>query len=150
MSTAENLILFVQYTLLGQESALFKMIKNKNDLKDETIRISLKNCAIYYLNSCYKSLILKNDQYITEIFKGMETHREICLLNIIAVIIQKYITDSKRENLNISSYDSYMGSVKLEVLRILDPTKEIIQRNLLHNCSSEDISKCNPDEPMFF
>ena len=75
-----------------------------HDLKLLQIKniISLLNQSLVnYLNIYYKSLILEDNKYIIDYFtemRNIHNHLEICLLNIILIIIQNIYNDFDRNN----------------------------------------------------
>lgn len=145
---------FIRGSMIGTESALFKVTSTQNlsleNLKLDVTKGTILMLSIQYLNICYKSLILKDDQYVVAKFKEMtdcKKHSEICLLNIFANIMKMIIEMSDRSNLDVNSYDKYMDSVKFNLDRILDSMP--FGKNLSHECNGIDISTCDPNDPMF-
>lgn len=155
---------FIRKTLLGQESAIYKLSSNenfnifsegmnvlKNKLNDDQIKIIFYSFIENYLNQCYRSLILKDDQYVCSSFGSMKkccNHSEVCLLNIIAFYLSEVMQKMDRKLLDISSYDSYMSSADQIISKML---KELnLETKLNHICTGIDISKCDPNKPMFY
>ncbi len=139
---------FCYNTIIGFESGIYKTHKylvKKLEIKS----IALGFIASYH-NGSYKSLILDNDPYIVEKYGEMHTistHSYICLLNITMLICKTIIQKMIREFLDDSSYDNYMQMVKLQIKMILNTIE--LEKMLCHNCTGEDIKKCNPNEDMF-
>ena len=151
------LLEFVDSTLLGQESALYKSCETslrqpRSILKSRVVLVILQHTLVDYLNACYKSLILNDDEYITKQFDAMTLshgHSAVCLLNILASMIFNTANTFDRSLLDISSYESYMkaASDQLSVIRLTHaPT---LQRSLSHTCSGMDIKSCDPNKPLF-
>jgi hypothetical protein len=150
---------FTKDTMKGQESAIYKTVSgnaniigiSKENLTNNNIKGIFSEFVSNYLNHCYKSLILKDDQYVLEKFsqmKSLHNHSEICLLNIIAALIANTHQQMDRSILDTKSYESYMLSVDSVLASILDNIK--LDDKLSHTCTGMDINKCDPDKPMFY
>ena len=154
-----KLIEFCTETIKGHESGFYKTVTNtsmlpltRDDLKTDKMYNIITLSAINYLNICYKSLILKNDPYVINKFKEMTdifTHSEVCLLNIICMLLMKVHTGLDRKNLDIASYEKYMKSLTVEIDLLTSPQYNMLLQNVNHVCTGEDITTCNPNEPMF-
>jgi hypothetical protein len=150
---------FAKETMKGQESALYKTLAvntnilgiSKENLTNNNIKGIFSEFISNYLNSCYKSLILKNDTYVLGKFsemKSLHNHSEICLLNIIATIIANTHQQMDRSILNTQNYETYMLSVDILLISILDNIN--LDDKISHTCTGMDISKCDPNKPMFY
>jgi hypothetical protein len=146
---------FTINTMIGQESGLYKSLSSdetrKKLLSTNGIKAVFPEFIINYLNGCYKSLILKDDKYVTEKFtemKSVHNHSEICLLNIIAFLISFVHNKIDRAKFNIESYDKYIISATEEITKILDEVD--LETKLNHQCNGMDIGKCDPNKPMFY
>jgi hypothetical protein len=144
-------------TITGHESGFYKLNQIKklpvaNIVGDEMI-ILIKNVTLFYLNDAYKSLILKSDPYILAKFDAMckiNNHSEICLLNIIALTIINIHADLDRSQFDITSYDTYMKSVRDQLAFRFESVLNVLTNSISHTCTGIDISTCDPNEPMFF
>ena len=149
---------FAKNTISGQESGLYKSlylhkieIENVDNIRSDVVKILLQYTIMDYLNGCYKSLILKNDDYVLTSFEKMKkekNHSDICLLNILFVIIRSAITDIDRHKFNDTSYDKFMYSMQREYEIFLNAID--YEKLLNHECSGEKIENCNPEEPLFY
>lgn len=158
MTFTEEFKTFCINTILGQESGLYKCLHIYNvempgidNIRSDRVKIVLQHALVDYLNSCYKSLILKNDEYVIESFekiKKTKNHSEICLLNIMFAVIRSAILEVDRHKFDDVSYDEFMYSVKKEYEIFFNSID--FDKILDHECSGQKIESCNPDEPMFF
>jgi hypothetical protein len=150
---------FARETMKGQESALYKTFAgntnilgiSKENLTNNNIKGIFSEFISNYLNVCYKSMILKDDPYVLEKFgkmKSLHNHSEICLLNIIAALIANTHQQMDRSVLDTQSYEAYMLSVNFLLISILDNIK--LDDKISHTCTGMDISKCDPNKPMFY
>jgi len=154
---AEEMISFMYNTIGGHESAFYKVLLTGKHFTKDTIkdRDFMKNyiimATINYLNSAYKSLILKNDSYISQCFQRMSVlnHSMICLLNILNCNILVIHGELDRSKLDTSSYDKYMASVSSQLREKCNNMKEILTNSLNHDCSGIDISTCDPTVDLF-
>lgn len=149
---------FAKNTIAGQESGLYKSlylhkikIANIDNIRCDTVKILLQYSIMDYLNACYKSLILKNDNYVISCFDKMKkekNHSEICLLNILFVVLRSAIIDVDRHKFNDTTYDNFMYSVQREYEIFLNTID--YEKLLNHECSGEKIENCNPNESLFY
>jgi hypothetical protein len=142
-------------TICGHESGFYKFFVMK-DLDLDALKGDMSNMIKFttanYLNSAYKSLIKKDDEYIIEKFGEMmqiNNHSAICLLNIISAVILDVHIDLDRKLLNTKSYQLYMGSLQQQLTTKSQHILDILVKNLSHSCTGTDISTCDPDKPMF-
>jgi hypothetical protein len=158
MSFTEEFKTFCINTICGQESGLYKSIylyKEKitdiDNIRSDTIKILLQHTLASYLNSCYKSLILKNDTYVIDSFnkiKKTKNHSEICLLNIMFVVVRSAILDVDRHKFSDVTYGNFMFSMKKEYEIYFNSLD--FDKLLDHECSGEKIENCDPNEKLFF
>jgi hypothetical protein len=143
---------FLINTISGQESGLFKMKHLLSvDIKDVKMKMLLQRTMMEYLNSAYRSLILKSDTYILNSFDAMKkekSHSDICLLNMQMQLILNAIMAINRTNFNVSSYEEYMQSMVDSYEKYFDTVD--FDKLLNHECNGIDISTCDPNEPLFF
>ena len=148
---------FCESTMLGHESGFYKACGSlipvpRDKLKTGMFLPLIRDATCSYLNNTYRSLIIKNDPYIIQKFGEMQSvnhHSAICLLNIIAMIIMNVHFNLDRENLDITSYDKYMESIKAQINDKLKEMNGKLTSTISHECHGVDISTCNPNEPMF-
>ena len=156
---AEVVMGFVRRTMKGQESGLYKVFAPRGMgpmLATPAATNMLLGAVVSYLNGCYKSLILQDDQYVIDSFAEMKAaslkgkHSEVCLLNIIMALIQNFHRLIDRTAYNISSYDAYMGSFEAEFNRVYDLVAAEVQGLFRHECHGNiDLSKEDPNAPLF-
>lgn len=117
------------------------------------VTLILNDGIVDYLNSCYRSLILCDSAYITYHFSKMKrcyNHSEICLLNIIALVIKAFHLTLDRRAYDISGdIDAYLSSFdrQFEILSL--PMIMIVSCTLSHKCVGKNIKECDPQIPMF-
>lgn len=150
--TLEDLIVdFCLKTVTGMESGFYKTFAKENTLilTTNVLQDTINDFLIRYLNQVYRSLIVHDDEYITEVFDRMKPfdHSFICILNIIAKLIQLLVQNMHRQLLHTESYNAYMASVKQQLYIIAYVFRS--EMNFSHECSGADITTCNPDTPMF-
>jgi hypothetical protein len=145
---------FIINTICREESDFFE-IQNEHNLQlDSNIKTDpvVQHISVNYFNKLYKSLILKDDDYIISVFNDMikiMPHSIICLLNILCRLKINTHIALKRQLLNINNYGNYSASVKVQSEMILDKKKYEIMENLSHQCNIKDIKDYDPLKPMF-
>ena len=142
-------------TMQGHESGMYKFLPTQDldDLLTPNMIFVIKDATLNYLNEAYKSLILKSDPYIQDKFDAMckvNGHSEICLLNIIAAFIMNIHISLDRSKFDISSYDTYMQSVMVQLNAKRETSLDTLSKSISHKCTGTDISTCDPNQPMFF
>lgn len=149
---------FCKNTIVGHESGLYKSIHqglmrlSPESLKDEAMIGPITLLTMNYMNSAYRSLILKNDKYIMTQFEEMQklhNHSAICLLNIIFFLLINLHSSLARSQFNLSSYDDYMQCVDIGLEKALFKYHKELINKLSHTCTGIDITTCNPNEDLF-
>jgi hypothetical protein len=147
---------FIVSTITGTESGFYKQFRQKkivDKLNDSTfMKVAIATAHVNYFNILYKSLILKNDEYVTKKFLSMHNimnHSYICLLNIIFKVCVDVHQIIPRSEMIVNCYENYMLIVKAMLDNINPFIIDMLKEMLSHNCNGTDISTCNPDEPMF-
>jgi len=153
------IINFVHNTLKGQESGMYKTVMSGHipnftlaDLSTPLPLVILRGAIIDYLNSCYKSLILKDSEYVSYHFKKMKksyNHSEICLLNIIALVIQNIHLAIDRSKFDVCHIETYLASFDAEFIKAVPPMLILLISTLSHECTGMNIAECDPNKPMF-
>lgn len=156
---ADLIINFAVETISGQMSGLYKAITsgmlqgvNKPALKSGVVSSVFSQTIPSYLNQCYRGLIRGDDRNVVAKFKEMTDlmkHSEICLLNMIAMLITELIGNIDLLQLDTDTLDAYMFSVRSQLVRAKNQYIDKLAQSLHHDCSGEDIKKCDPDVPMF-
>ena len=156
---ASLIVSFVHSTCLGQERRLYRTIRAKmfeglkvDDMKKDSFSPTLTGATADYMNGCYKSLIVGDDEYVTSKFKEMTDtcgHSEICLLNIVTQCILMVYDTIVRDMLDVSSLEAYENSWERQFSVISRVLSGPLSKTLSHECNGIDIKTCNPDEPMF-
>ena len=147
-----NIEEFLTNTVKGYYSAIYKFY-NKN--VNQNIIMCIQVFNVQYFNDAYKSLILRNDPYITNIFDQLHSyynHSYICLLNITFILTNIVLSKITIEDLDLTNYTQYMKSVSDSIEDILKSTnlREKFVHSISHVCDGIDIKKCNPNEDMFY
>lgn len=145
-------------TIAGQESGLYKsygtiLPLTRNFLKTTMIGSMFSGIIANYLNRCYRSLILDDDEYVTTKFNEMTSimnHSKICFLNIIAEVIKVLFENINRATLDISTYEKYMNCIMSQLNNSKDELIDTLSHSLSHECEGDDIKQHNPDKPMFY
>lgn len=151
MDLADLIVEFCLNTIKGMESGFYKTFAKKNTLilTTNVLQDTINGFIIDYLNRTYRSLIVDDDVYITDVFEKMKpyNHSFVCILNIIAQLIKVLVEKMHRPLLQTGSYESYMTSVEqqLHILAYIFRSN----MNLSHKCTGIDIRTCDPDKPMF-
>lgn len=148
---------FMVNTVKGYESGIYKSFtsnnKNHEQLRSNNIKFLLIKFNIDYHNKLYRSLILKDDQYVIEELGKIHNtmnHSYICLLNILCKFTTDLITNRDRSLMNVDSYEKYMDSVCWHLEMWKSTLMKTLPSTLSHTCSGDDIATCNPDQPLFF
>ena len=140
---------FVVVTIAGQESGLYKVFGA--GVKDK--RIVLPMSLMEYVNHGYKSLILRNDPYwVTHFdkFNQFHGHSQICLLNVLFQLIQTFLELIDATQLYVLSYQTYMASITSQLECIKNALIKTFPKIFDHQCSGADITKCDPNIPLFY
>lgn len=157
MTFVQEFKTFVKNTICGQESGLYKSLylykidTGIDNIRSDATKILLQYAIVDYLNCCYKSLILKDDDYVVNSFAKMKKekhHSEICLLNIMFAVIRSAFLEVDRHKFNDMTYNEFMDSVKKIYSEYLDDID--YDKLLNHECSGIKIEECNPNEQLFF
>lgn len=146
---ADLLCDFVKNTIIGQLSEFYKIGLISNGVWKKIARGAIIN----YYNSCYKSLILRNDIYVTENFDNFKKilgYSEICLLHILLwmtiATYKKLIETYKYES---QSYSEFMTTMDNKIKNIITSIRETLKKSLSHQCTGIDITTCDPNEDLF-
>ena len=126
--------------------------KNRNDPIEDFEFLLLDN-VVYYINTCYMSLLRDGDEYVNNIFTKLKPISPICIFDIINEIIQQILP---KENLKIDIVPSLQLSdeeiINLERKIIktmfrpkLNNLKEFIQFKLQHYCTNLTIEQMRND-----
>lgn len=157
---ARTILEFCKTTIMGHESGMFKSFYHRGTaIDDNTYKMIIQISAANYLNSVYKSLILKDSEYITTIFDritAISNHSKICLLNIILPIVIAMHLKIERSEQQFGNndqfhvyYNKHMNSVARQLDQIENDIIESLSRTLSHECHGIDISTCDPNKPLF-
>jgi hypothetical protein len=140
------IIAFVSETIYGHERGLYRA--------GVPVSIGIiQFSAMNYLNGCYKSLILKDDEYVMTKFSEMTDligHSEVCLINIIMQIMVGVHTQLDRSKIDTTTLETLSLTVQAETARVIAPLKELVYKCISHECHGEKIEDCDPNEPLFF
>lgn len=148
-ATIDGIIEYIKRTITGQESGLYKRF---GGIIVDPMFVNVRLSALAdYMNVTYVSLILDDDEYVTNSFNKMDglKHSKICLLNILFAIIKKFYETNDYSIMKNNSYDSYMLSLRMILYVKMNEVKEMLKETLNHKCTGIDIKTCNPNEPMF-
>ena len=77
-------------------------------------------------------------------------HSEICLLNIIAMVIQNIHLVIDRSKFDTSNIDNYLASFDREFEKTTLPMIILLLFTLSHKCNGKNIKECDPNSPMFY
>eukprot|EP00047_Mylnosiga_fluctuans_P003950 m.231912 g.231912 ORF g.231912 m.231912 type:complete len:586 (+) comp12275_c0_seq1:85-1842(+) len=151
---------FVYRTMSGQESGLYKALRMHGQSRDvlagpKFSMVMLKFVADY-LNTCYRGLIRRDDEYVVDSFAKMNAasstghHNEICLLTQLFSVIMLFHRHLDRTHYDPTSYETYMASFEEEFERVFERVGDEIFKMFAHECGGgEDITTCDPNKPMF-
>lgn len=146
----DTLVQFVVNTVIGIESALYKKLGGQKVLE---LHIVIGGSFIAdYLNQCYKSLILKNDNYVLEKFAEMQSfhhHSEVCLLHIILEGCMGIFQTIDNTKFDISTYSNFMKSAEKHFQELLEPMRQVFSQKLYHQCTGHSIDGEDPEKPLF-
>ncbi len=149
---------FVKNTIIGQESAMFKVLY----FKDKTLLQGLKelvmlqfqlNALETYLNTCYDGLVTEDDPYIKEQFGAMQKimdHSPVCLINFVAVSCVNVYVALNRSTFDVSSYTEYIESVATECDKNIEIITVANADKVNHKCEgSKKAPALDPGQKMF-
>lgn len=156
---AAMLCKFLGSTIGGHERGMYKhFLAHRGDsldmLQDQLVFAPLFGGAtVYYFNLAYKSLVLRDDdKYILNCFDRMHAacgHSYICLLNIACAACIEIHGKIDRTRLDVTSLAAYEASVVAQLGPLLVEFQRIVASHFEHQCCGDDISKCDPNKPMF-
>lgn len=156
---ATMLCKFLGSTIDGHERGMYKhFLAHRGDslstLQDQLAFAPLFGGAITnYFNLAYKSLVLRDDdKYILDCFDRMHAacgHSYICLLNIACAACIEIHGKIDRARLDVTSLAAYEASVVAQLGPLLVEFQRIVASHFEHQCCGDDISKCDPNKPMF-
>lgn len=144
ISTQDTVYNFIEEVFIGIETKVYQMTSQKVDFKD---KLSTKEGMLYgvnflefYLNSLYKILVEKSDDFIIKKFEEigqiLEMH-PVYALNILTNVIMKCYPMFSRSKLNLEDQEKYIDSVR----RI-----SAIMRNYMLKIFEEDLEKFNSNK----
>ena len=136
------LLLHCKSTLLGFYSALFKL---RSVNKHKSI---LPNVIKAYVNSQYKSLILKDDYYIITnfaIFKSFNKDNEMYILHYMMFILNTIHQKVNTNDVTRKDYKTFMFNLDNHLNNICSSLKNIKfdYKDII------DINKCDPNVKLF-
>lgn len=148
MANIEVVYRFLENTIMGQESGLYKVIGSAIVNVDPIMLYSIK---VDYYNGVYKSLILDDSEYVTNIFNAMTCdHSKVCLLQQL-IRVDLMIHESLIRNKDkAASYELWMESIRHQLQRSKPIIVKQLQELLSHECKGIDIKTCNPNNPLFY
>jgi len=126
---------FVENTIVGLESALFKV-----NIPSEIVYALIPDMTANYFNQCYDGLANKTDPYIIEKMGELQAatnHAPLCLFNALLYQCIQTHTSFDRSHLVIDqSYEAFMDSVKKEFTACA-PKNEDLVKLLDHECTGD-------------
>jgi hypothetical protein len=144
----KDIIVFIRSTLLGQFSGFYK-INGKNEFAT-SFKTVFPHVITHYLNGAYKSLILKDDEYIIKTFSSLTSHSAVCLLHMFLHITRSIVDNFNYNNLRMDNYTDFMESVDSELMKSEMLKEDKIRLLISHRCEGYDISSCDPNIPLFY
>lgn len=139
------IIAFISETIYGHERGFYRAGLTPNDAM-------IQFAAVNYLNGCYKSLILKDDEFVITKFKEMTEligHSEVCLLNIIAQLLMMLHLNLDRSKIDRTTLETLSQTVETEVKNICQKIREMVKKSISHECHGDSIESCDPNVPLF-
>jgi len=132
---------------------MFIKSNNLANLEHKILVKLISGMVIDYLNKVYRSIILRDIPYICEVFDAMTSHSHsfVCILNIIAHVVQIFYATMNRAritNASSGSYAEYMSEVYLQLLLVKTELTKTLK--LDHKCSGIDIMTLDPNKPLFY
>jgi hypothetical protein len=147
---ADLLTNFIFATVRGQLSGFYKLYQKK--VKDIINPNIIMQVVANYYNVCYKALILKNDEYVTENFNSFTeclNHSEVCLLHILNNLTVLLYEKIDFDKLNYDDYSKYMLNITLLLEIQKQNTVDSIKNIIGHDCKGINIKECDPNIPLF-
>jgi hypothetical protein len=157
LSTQDIIYYFIEEVFIGIETKVYQMTTEKEGFKDKlNTREGMlygMNLLEFYLNTLYKTLVEKSDDFIMKKFEHMgqilEMH-PVYALNIITNVIMKCYPLFTRSKLNLEDKDKYIDSVKsitgLMRKYILKTFEEDLEKFNLHKNNKDDLESQDKEE----
>jgi hypothetical protein len=157
LSTQDTVYNFIEEVFIGIETKVYQITSQKEDFKD---KLKTKDGMLYginflefYLNTLYKSLVEKSDDFIYKKFEDigqiLEMH-PVYALNILTNVIMKCYPMFTRSKLNLEDKEKYIDSVRIicGIMRkyMLKIFEEDLEKFNLHKNNKDDLDKENNDE----
>lgn len=149
---------FVKRTILAHEIEFYRRVpsmhkSNSYDtLRTDLVKTFVTGATEIYMNTLYRSLILDDDQYVTDFFNklsALSEHTKYCLLNIVCFITINVHLNISRLHLNVSTLSDYLYSVNEQIDDNFGKMTEQINNKLDHKCLEKDIKTCDPNIKLF-
>lgn len=120
---------YIINVIMGFESGMYKTIARTQPERLETLACDdqpfitiFRDAHEKYYTTTFNSIIKKDDTYVVATFNNFAKvceHSKQCLLNILANLTVSIHFNLDRPELDITSYEKYMASLKSEILKKL-------------------------------
>eukprot|EP01138_Halocafeteria_seosinensis_P006153 gb/GECG01006292.1/.p1 GENE.gb/GECG01006292.1/~~gb/GECG01006292.1/.p1 ORF type:complete len:175 (+),score=14.65 gb/GECG01006292.1/:1-525(+) len=143
---------FLFTTARGTESALYQTITREELLNKASMGIKTTYCSIKYLNICYKSIIRRDNQFITDSFDHMTSimqHSEICLLHLILNCLRRIHGMIERQYCDLSSREAYRASLAPQLIGAIATVYPSLVTSVNHGCTGTSIRNEDPEQELF-
>lgn len=147
---------FSQLAVLDHMESLYNIYPkyiNSNFFSIATYKPIILSLVNYY-NLVFKSLILKNDTELSEIFKkitSFHNHKEICLINIMLQLSISFLHHimGNHHKFNKETSIDYTRDICDCIIKSTDEIRNILIKNIKHECNGQGLDECDPDKPLF-
>lgn len=112
----------------------------------------LKLSTANYFNTCYKSIILKDDPYVVEWYNKFWMycdHSPVCLTHILFQLVCYVQEQVDYQILDYSSLDKFRSSSKEQIQLITFILKKEVIKLVNHECHGEKLEDLDPNVPLF-
>lgn len=145
---------FIKNMVMAHQSTIYKLFGATAKIRTQ---LMFRQGTINYINDVYKSLILKNDDYVISCFtklKSSNEHSEVCICRMIlsgCMAMYNVLASLKTygKTTKCDGYDTYMAFVSSAIDSLAEKIKLNLIRSMNHKCTSVKIDTCDPDIPLF-
>jgi len=147
---------YITRTIVGIVRGCWRSVQLREDtMNPSTFGTCVKLGVPQYFNICYRALILKNDPVVLHDFDQIDKHvknphSRICLLILFHKYILLLLQDICWDTIwDAKTVDEAQARFQTQWEIAHQVGAEKLNAMLEHQCHGEEISGCNPEEPLF-
>lgn len=148
----KEMVAFTEQFVKGTLRALYRTMKGDVFLHRVKFTNLFQICAVEYLNRCYKSTILRDDEYVVKTFDIMMRHGHslVCLLHmILAAAKGMFETVLFFEEKEVEDLDIFSHHLHLKTKEYLLLLQIVWEHKLSHTCSGYALKDLDANISLF-